>query len=88
MTTTYPDSTITEPSTNLKALLIEPFLVVGVSAFWAVTLPLAAVSMLGIKAWDTVGAIARRSSRSNPLILRRTEIPKASLSQPQAAKKA
>ncbi len=74
MTTTYSHSALeTQPSTDLKAMLAEPFLIVGVSAFWALVLPFAAVSMLGVKAWDTAAAFTRRSARSNPLILRRGE---------------
>ncbi len=37
---------------NLKAILIQPFLILGVSLFWIVTLPIAAVSLVAIKVWD------------------------------------
>ena len=74
MTSTYSHSALTTRSTGsteLKSILLEPLLVVGVSAFWLVTLPFAAVSMLGVNLWDTAVSFSRRHSHSNPLILRR-----------------
>ena len=70
MTTSCSDSTLTPhppiASSELKNLLIEPLLVAGVSAFWLVTLPIVATSLLCVKAWDAITC-----HHPNPLILRR-----------------
>ncbi|MBA3962922.1 MAG: hypothetical protein H0X40_13640 [Chthoniobacterales bacterium] len=74
MTTTYYHQTENSRpfrSTDLKSALLEPLLVVSVSAFWIVTLPFAAVSLLGVKLWDTASAFSRKTATRNPLILRR-----------------
>ena len=57
MSTTYPQSALpSRPfgSSELKAALLEPFLILGVSAFWIVTLPFAAVALLCVKIWDAL----------------------------------
>ncbi len=76
MTTTYCQTANSRPfgSTDLKSALLEPLLVVGVSAFWIVTLPFAAVSLLGVKLWDTASALSRKTATANPLILRRGQV--------------
>ena len=70
MTTTYSDSALAPRSSfgssELRTLLIQPLLVVGVSTFWLVTLPFVAVSLLWVKVWDAIAC-----HRTNPLILRR-----------------
>ena len=76
MTSTYSESALTPRpfgSADLKASLLEPVLVVGVSAFWLVALPFAAVSLFAVKIWDTASAFAHGSVQANPLILRRGE---------------
>ena len=92
MTTTYyqpPADSRPFGLTDLKSALLEPVLVVGVSAFWIVTLPFAAVSLLGVKIWDTASAFSRKTTTRNPLILRRGQTTHAPVnSQPAAAKKA
>lgn len=74
MTSTYSQSALTPRSfgsADLKTALLEPVLVVGVSAFWLAALPFAAVSLFAVKIWDTASAFAHGSVQSNPLILRR-----------------
>ncbi len=74
MTSTYSHSALPTPSTGstqLKSILLEPLLIVGACAFWLVTLPFAAVSMLCLNLWDTAVSFSRRHAHSNPLILRR-----------------
>lgn len=74
MTSTYSQSVLNPRSfgsADLKAALLEPLLVVGVSAFWLVTLPFAAVALFAVKIWDTAWAFAHGSVQANPLILRR-----------------
>lgn len=62
----------------LKTALLDPLLVVGVTAFWLLTLPLVAVALLAVKIWDTASAFAHRSAvQSNPLILRRGQVARA-----------
>ncbi len=71
MTTTSYHSALTSFGiSDLRAILLEPFLIVAVSVFWIVTLPFAAVSLLGVKIWETVSVF----SRANPLILRRGRV--------------
>lgn len=74
MTSTYTQSALSPRpfgSAEMKAALLEPLLVVGVSAFWLVTLPFVAVSLFAVKIWDTANAFAHGSVQANPLILRR-----------------
>ena len=72
MMTTYSNSNLNRGPAfglpELKTALLEPVLVVSVSAFWIATLPVAVVSMLCLKLWDSVSG---RAARDNPLILRR-----------------
>jgi len=73
MIATYSQTTLTPaPSCEVsdpKSLWIESLLVIGVSAFWMLMLPLAAVSLFCIKIWDTIVACMRGATRANPLIL-------------------
>ena len=74
MTSTYSQTPLASRSfgpAELKAALVEPLLVVGVSAFWLITLPVAAVSLFAVKIWDTAVGFAHGSVQTNPLILRR-----------------
>ena len=91
MTTTYYQSENSRPFglTDLKSALLEPLLVVGVSAFWFVTLPFAAVSLLGVKLWETGSAFSHKTASRNPLILRRGQVAKEhAIAQPASPKKA
>ena len=90
MTTTYSHSALDHHATNWKAVLAEPFLIAGVSAFWLVTLPFAAVALVGAKACEGTAAFFRGSARKNPLILRKGSLPKAEahVAHGAAAKKA
>ena len=86
MTTTYSNPTLeSQPTNNFKALLVEPFLILGVFTFWIVTLPLVATSMLGIKIWDAVAGLARRFVSPNPLILGRAKGMKENVALPGAS---
>lgn len=74
MTTVYSNSSVADRSfglADLKSLLLEPFLVLGVSAFWLLTLPFAAVAMLAVKIWDKCAPSLNRANSAHPLILRR-----------------
>jgi hypothetical protein len=93
MTSTYSQSTLAPRSfgaAELKAALVEPLLVVGVSAFWLVTLPVAAISLFAVKIWDTAAGFARGPVQTNPLILRRGQpsTGMTSPAHPAAAKRA
>lgn len=74
MITTYSDSAFTTQSfdsSELKTVLLEPALMVGAAIFWVAVLPFVALSLMGIKIWDTLKALGSGSSvRPNPLILR------------------
>ena len=86
MMTTYSDPTLTARTSgthDFKALLLEPFLVVAVSAFWLVTLPFAAVSLLAVKISDTYMSFTHRSVVGNPLILRRGAVQKTQALAPR-----
>lgn len=52
-------------SFHVKDFMIEPLLVVGVSAFWLVMLALVTASLITLKVWDTL------VFRPTPLLLRR-----------------
>ena len=54
-----------------KSLWMESLLVICVSAFWMLMLPLAAAALFCVKIWDTIVAFTRGATRANPLILRR-----------------
>ncbi|HEY1769321.1 MAG TPA: hypothetical protein VGG02_03600 [Chthoniobacterales bacterium] len=70
MITTYSNTSLeSEPSFDIKAILAEPFLVVGSAAFWLITLPLAAVAVICVRGWDALSNLF--SPRANPLILQR-----------------
>lgn len=57
---------------DLKRIIVEPFLVVGTAAFWALALPFIAFTLMLVKVWDTVAALVSGSiGQTNPLILRR-----------------
>jgi hypothetical protein len=75
MTLTYSYPALTPgPSfglSKLKAIFIEPVLVVGVSAFWLLMLPFVGLSLLCVRIGDTIAA-----SLANPLILRRGDAAK------------
>lgn len=75
MTTTFSDSALLPQTSDfaaLKTVLVEPALAVGAVFFWITALPLVALSLLGVKIWDTLLALASGSGvRPNPLILRR-----------------
>jgi hypothetical protein len=63
-------------SSPLKVLFIEPLLVVGVSAFWLVTLPFVAAALVAMKLWDTL------TCRPDPLFLREWRLSNAVLGRP------
>jgi hypothetical protein len=89
MITAYPQSAMpSRPfgSSELKAALLEPLLIVGVSAFWLVTLPFTAVALLCVKLWDALTAF----SPAHPLILRRgiVQASRPGLAQDAATKRA
>jgi hypothetical protein len=96
MTTIFPDSALApQPSpvgfSELKAVLLEPLLVLGVSLFWIVALPFVAVSLMLVKIWDTVVALSTgTAAQANPLILRHGGAPKdiAALSDRKSARTA
>ena len=73
---------------DLKAILLEPLLMVGVSVFWILALPFVAVSLMCVKIWDTV--VALKSGTANPLILRRGGAPVeiSDLSEPDSVRTA
>lgn len=89
MITTYPQSALDSHGIDWKSIVVEPFLIAGVSAFWLVTLPVAAVALLAVKMCEGAVAFARGSARKNPLILRRGNPAKAEahLAHGAAAKK-
>ena len=73
MTTTFSDSALSPQTPNFDELkaFVEPGLVLSAGLFWIAALPLVALSLLGVKMWDTLLALASGSSaRPNPLILR------------------
>jgi hypothetical protein len=77
MIATYSDSALAPHlsfgSAELKAVFIEPFLVVGAALFWIGALPFVAVSLMGLKVWETLVALTSgKAVRPNPLILRRS----------------
>ncbi len=89
MTTIYSHPAFVTPAIDWKAILAEPFLIVGVSAFWLITLPFAAVALLGAKVCEGAVAFTRGASRKNPLILRRGSALRADVaSASRVAKKA
>ncbi len=76
MTSTFANPTLTpddsSTGTDLKSILLEPFLMAGSACFWLVALPFVAVSLMCVKVWDTISAIIPgHSAQKNPLILRR-----------------
>jgi len=75
MITTFSDSALTPHSfgfAEVKTALVEPVLVVGAALFWLAALPFVALSLMCVKIWDTLLALASGSGvRPNPLILRR-----------------
>lgn len=74
MTTTFSDSALAPESglSVLKAIVIEPVLIVGAAFFWLVALPFVAISLMAVKIWDTVvGLVSGSADRFSPLILRR-----------------
>ena len=74
MTTTFSNSALETESglSTLKSAVIEPVLMAGAATFWVAALPVVAVSLMGVKIWDTVaGLVSGSADRSNPLILRR-----------------
>ena len=88
MTNTYSHAALTSRPfglAELKANLIEPFLVVGVSLFWIVTLPFAAAALFGVKIWDAVSVFSRSTSRNHPLILRRGAVGKSEIAPAHVA---
>ena len=66
-------------SSTLTALVAEPLLVAGVSAFWLVTLPFVAASLVAVKLWDTL------TYRRDPLFLRRGAVTNAPLGSPHSS---
>lgn len=91
MITTYSDSTLTTQSfglSELKTALLEPALIVGAAIFWVAALPFVALSLMGIKIWDTLKALASGATvRPNPLILR-TGLAKSGLTVRSSARTA
>ena len=91
MITTYSDSALTTQSfglSELKTTLLEPALVVGAALFWVAALPFVALSLMGVKIWDTLKALGSGSSvRPNPLILR-TGLAKSSITVRNSARTA
>jgi hypothetical protein len=65
---------------NLKAVLLEPLMVIGTGLFWLCVLPIAAVGMLMLKvSQTTLALVSGQMVRPNPLILRKGSIAKAFL---------
>ncbi len=91
MITTYSDSALPTQSlafTQLKTALLEPALMVGAVIFWVAALPFVALSLMGVKIWDTLKALGSGSSvRPNPLILR-TGLAKSGLTLRSSARTA
>ncbi len=76
MTATHAEPLLADSYSNsfarLGHLLLEPILVVGVSLFWLITLPLAALSLFFVKVYEGV----KTQFQPNPLFLpRRSEEP-------------
>lgn len=87
MITTYSHCALEHHSTtDYKALLSEPFLVLGSAAFWLMALPFAAITLFCVKICETVTGVCRR--RSNPLILRRGKDAELVLSRQSTARQA
>ena len=75
MITTYLDSAFAVDSlglSELKNTVLEVALIGGAGLFWIAALPFVALSLMLVKIWDTVKAVASGAPvRPNPLILRR-----------------
>ena len=75
MITTYSDSAFAVDSlglSELKNTVLEVALIGGAGVFWIAALPFVALSLMLVKIWDTVKAVASGAPvRPNPLILRR-----------------
>jgi hypothetical protein len=85
MTTTYSHSALDSHGTDWKSIVAEPFLIAGVSAFWLLTLPFAAVALVCAKVCEGAVAFAHGSTRSNPLILRKGNPAKSETPLPSRA---
>jgi hypothetical protein len=75
MNATYLKSSLAPSTTQqtgvLRTILVEPLLVVASGAFWLFALPLVAVSLACVKAWDAFVALnSSNAATPNPLILR------------------
>jgi hypothetical protein len=64
MTTTFSDSALSPQTPDFDELkaFVEPGLVLSAGLFWIAALPLVALSLLGVKIWDTLLALASGSS--------------------------
>jgi hypothetical protein len=64
MTTTFSDSALSPQTPDFDQLkaFVEPGLVLSAGLFWIAALPLVALSLLGVKIWDTLLALASGSS--------------------------
>ena len=75
MITTYSDSAFAVDSlglSELKNTVLEVALIGGAGLFWIAALPFVALSLMLVKIWDTLKAVASGAPvRPNPLILRR-----------------
>lgn len=85
MTTTFFDSALVSKSSSallqLIISLIEPLLIMFAAVFWIVMLPFMALSVLCVKAWDTLVALnSGGTPRSDSLFLRRIDSAKSASS--------
>ncbi len=78
---------------SLKAVLLEPLLIVGAGAFWLAVLPVTGVFCASVALYDKVVALKKRELRlpnlrhnraQNPLVLRRTKNVPQPAGRPQA----
>ena len=84
MTTSFANpSFAAEPSLiHFKTAVLEPLLVAAAALFWVLALPAVAVSLIAVKIWEVMVALATgHSVRPNPLILRQGPVNAKALSR-------
>ncbi|MEO7168454.1 MAG: hypothetical protein ABI787_04075 [Spartobacteria bacterium] len=69
---------------QLKAIIVEPFLVVATCVFWIAVLPVTGIFCAGVAVYDKVASLRapeirlpdlRSNPGANPLVLRRKAVP-------------
>ncbi len=74
---------------QLKAIIVEPFLVVATCAFWIAVLPVTGIFCVGVAVYDKVASMRapelrlpdlRSNPGANPLVLRRKAAPQGQVS--------